>query len=249
MPVYKATLNKDALLSMPEDERRLFVTIAHLQNEIRFCLYGVVWSSDFSSKNEAICQSQISLNFFYLKTLSGKLYEGWQLLNKHYYANKKISKDFDLNSEEEGKKTLKELGKYFSSKNIVSEIRNNFSFHYAPERLDQELLSSPDDMDMYIAKENDANTLYYFAEVLANRGAMKGILDSTNQNPIGVISEELISIAKIFNKWNMLYMSFAIKKYGPEIWEGPAKEIEFDDLPKFKDIKIPLFTDTSEGFI
>lgn len=249
MKVYRGRLNKAKLLEIPEAERKLFVAIAHLQNEIRFSLYGVVWSHDFSSSNDVVVHGQISLNFFYLRILAGKLHEGWQLLNKHYFTHKGLNTDFNSNGSEEAVKLLKELGKYFGRTNAISEIRNNLSFHYSPNDLAKHIENLPEDLDLYIAKENDANTLYYFAEALANRGVLAKLNYDKNSNPLDAIYSELIAIAKKFNKFNMLYMKYIIKKHSPEIWDGAAEEIELQELVKFSDVHIPLFTDTTDGFI
>lgn len=249
MNVYRARLNKEKLLQIPELERKLFLTIAHLQNEIRFSLYGVVWTHDFSSSNDAIVHGQLSFNFYYLRILAGKLHEGWQLLTNHYFAHKNLSVDFNSNGSKEALSILKELSKYFSKKNTISEIRNNLSFHYSPDDLSQHLGEMSDDLDMYIAKENDANTLYYFAEALANRGVLSKLGYSDNTNPIEAINAELIGVAKKFNKFNMLYMSYLISKHSPEIWDGVVEELELEGLMKFSSVRIPLFTDTTSGFV
>lgn len=249
MTVFQAKLKKDKLLEIPENERNLFIGLAHLQNEIRFSLYGVVWTHDFSSSNEAIVQAQIAFNFYYLRILAGKLHEGWQLLQKHFYSHQTLSIEFNSTGSEEACNALKELKKYFSKKNALSEIRNNLSFHYNPKDLLKQIKEMKDELDLYVSKENDANTLYYFAEALANWAVISKIDNPDNLNPLELIISELTSIAKVFNTFNNLFMSFIINKYKPEIWEGVAVEITLENLMRFKDIHIPLFTDTSDGFI
>ena len=172
MGIYKSKLNKEALSKIPELERNLFLTIAHLQNEIHFSLYGVVWTCDFTSNNDEIIKGQIAFQFFYLRVLAGKIHEGWQLLNKHYFPNKELSLNFNENGSDEGPLILKEVGKYFGKKNAISEIRNNFSFHCSPDELGHHVKDMPEELEMYIAKENDANTLYYFAKASANWGVL-----------------------------------------------------------------------------
>lgn len=249
MNIYRGKLSKEVLLSIPENERKLFICIAHLQNEIRFSLYGVIWTHDFSSNNDAVVQGQIAYNFFHLRVLAGKIHEGWQLLTRHYFSNKELSIEFNENGSEEALSILSELGKYFGKKNAISEIRNNLSFHYSPDELSSQLHEIPEEMDMYIAKENDANTLYYFAEALANRSVISKLGYPDDVNPFDAINNELIGVSKKINKFNMLYMKHVIKRYSPEIWDGMAEEVKFEGLMKFSEVRIPLFTDTSEGFI
>jgi hypothetical protein len=249
MEIYRARLNKEALQKIPEEERKLFVTIAHLQNEIRFSLYGVVWSHDFTSDIEAETQGQISINFFYLKILAGKLSEGWQLIQNYYNGNKSIAIDFNSNGSKEAISLLNELKRYFSKSNAIHNIRNSLSFHYSPDDLISQLDEAPDKLDMYISKDNDANTLYYFAEVLSNKAALEKLEFPADVNPIEAIIDELTGISKKFNKFNMLYMKYIINKYSPEIWEGTAEPIKMENLTEFSKVRIPMFTDTSNGFI
>jgi len=247
--IYRARLNKEALQKIPEPERKLFVAIAHLQNEIRFALYGVVWSHDYNSENEVEVQGQISINFFYLKILAGKLSEGWQLIQKYYNGNKSIACDFNANGSDKGLVLLKELKQYFSKSNPIHDIRNSLSFHYSPDDLIKEIAGTPDDFDLYISKENDANTLYYFAEILSNRAALTKLDIPSDTNPLDAINAELLGVAKKFNMFNMLYMKYVVGKYSPDIWDCPAEKVEIEGLPEFSKIRIPLFTDTSNGFL
>ncbi len=249
MGVFKAQLNKEALSKIPEQERNLLVAIAHLQNEIRFSLYGVVWTHDFSSDNDVIVKGQIAFNFFHLRVLAGKMHEGWELLNKYHFCNKELSLSFNESGDNKAISLLKELSKYFGKTNAITEIRNNLSFHYSPSELGHHVINMPDELDIYIAKENDANTLYYFAEVSANRGVLSKLNYHESTNPIEAINEELIGMAKKFNKFNALYMKHILNKYQQEIWEGVLEEVDFENLPKFSSVRIPMFTDTTDGFI
>jgi hypothetical protein len=247
--IYRARLNREALQNIPEAERKVFVAIAHLQNEIRFALYGVVWTHNYNSENEVEIQGQISINFFYLKILAGKLNEGWQLIQNYFNSNKTIASDFTANGGDEGVSLLKELKQYFGKSNPIHDIRNNVSFHYSPDDLIKEIPETPDSLDVYISKENDANTLYYFAEVLSNRAAITKLNVPSDKNPLDAINTELLGVAKRFNRFNMLYLKYVVGKYSPGIWDSPAEIVEIEGLPEFSKIRIPMFTDTTNGFV
>ena len=249
MNIFQGKLNREVLLKVPKLERNNFLAVAHLQNEIRFCLSGVVWSHDFTSDDEVIVQGQLALNFFYLKTLAGKLNEGWELIHKSHFKNKKLSIEFSETADKEALGLLKELKKYFSANNLINEIRNNHSFHYSPDELGEKLNDLPEELDLYISKENDANTLYYFAEALANQRIIDKLNLEAQQNPLEAIYSELIGVAKKFNKFNMLYMAHFLTKYNPEIWACPAEPVDLGEIPEFSKVIIPFFTDTSTGLV
>jgi len=250
MDIYKGKLSKETLLKLSDVERKLFLSLAHVQNEIRFSLYTVVWSHDYSSKDDDILKGQISVHFYHLRVLAGKLHESYELLVKYYFPNKEISKEFNIFAKEEALQTLRNIKKYFSKKNnFITEIRNNFSFHYSPLELEQQLTKIPDELELYVSKENDANTLYYFAEVLANRAVFDKLNLPNDTNPIGAVYSEIIDLSKMFNLINAELMKFILKKYSSDIWCGSAELLEFKGLKKFSEVQLPLFTDTSDGFI
>jgi hypothetical protein len=249
MNVFQGKLSKEALLNIPKAERNNFIAVAHMQNEIRFCLYGVIWSHDFSSNIEAVVHGQLALNFFYLKTLAGKLNEGWEFLQKSHFKNKVLSTGFSETAENEALALLRELKRYFSGNNVINEIRNSHAFHYSPDELGEKLADLPEELDLYISKDNDANTLYYLAEALANQRVVDRLNLGEYQNPLDAIYSEIIGVAKIFKKFNMLYLKHFIKKYNPEIWECPVERVEFDILQEFSKVSVPFFTDTSKGLI
>lgn len=113
MYVYRGRLNKAEVLRLPDHERTLFCAIAHLQNEISILLRAVLWSSDFSSDNQAEIQGQISTSLFFVKLLAGKLREGWTLLEKFFFRYQSLSSDFLAHANPKQKAALEALSRYF----------------------------------------------------------------------------------------------------------------------------------------
>lgn len=249
MAIYRIELNKEILLGIPEDERNLFLAIAHLQNEIGFSINSVAWSKYVGIEDENEMEGQLALNFFYLKILAGKLHEGWQLLNRYLFSNKKLSLYFNQKSKQDGVESLKRLKKYFSKANAVSNIRNELSFHYNPTELSKHLETKEDKLSLFLSDENLSNTIYYFAEILSSWAVLSKVSNSHNKNPLGIIIEELMAVATDFSILNMNFMEMIIDKYKPDIWKNVEKEIKINGLRHFKDVRIPAFVDTSKGYI
>lgn len=247
MAIYRAKLNKDAMLRIPEKERNIFFALAHLQNEIRFSIDSVAWSKFSDHEDENEFEGQLALNFFYLRILAGKLHEGWQLLNKHLFNNKDLSIDFNNKGSKEGTECLNSIKAYFSKNNTISDIRNKLSFHYNPVELASHLEIMKDNLSLYLSSENGANTIYYFAEALANWAVISKLKNYKNLNPVKEIIEELIEVAGNFSIFIVHFMSYVIRKYEPDIWDERAEKIIIKDLKTFKSIRIPAFTDTSNG--
>lgn len=245
MKIIRGRLDKGEALKIPDRERDVFLTIAHIQNEISILLRLVLWSSDFSSSNEAVTQGQISVNLFLVKLLAGKLYEGWVFLTKHFFTCKSLAKNFNEIATSAQKTHLDVLKQYFKKDNLVSKVRNNYAFHYSPTELGSTLKNIPDELDLYVEEEGNFNTLYYFAEILANSAVLNLINPTDKVDALEKLENEVITIAKSFVKFGQSYMSCVIKRYSPKIWKESAKLVEFEKLPNFFDIQLPWFTDTS----
>jgi hypothetical protein len=247
MKIYRIRLNKEEVLRLPDQERRLFCSIAHLQNEINILLRAVLWSHDFSSDNEAEVQGQVSVTLFFVRLLAGKLREGWTILEKYFFVNRSLATDFRANANSDQTAALDELSRYFGRANILHEIRTNFAFHYSPEEIDNALATTPDDLVLYIEEEGNANTLYYFAEVLANRAAINRVPALDADTGLDRLIDEGIDVAKHFTTFGQAFMSYIVKKHQPSIWQETATPVLFSDLPSFAEMHFPWFTDTTSG--
>ncbi len=247
MNIYRGRLNKAELLSLPDHERKLFCAIAHLQNEINILLRAVLWSSDFSSDNEAEIQGQVSTSLFFVKLLAGKLREGWTLLEKFFFSHKSLSNDFRAHASLKQKEALEALSRYFGKANVIHDVRTDFAFHYSPEDLDAVLAATPDELDLYIEEEGNANSLYYFAEILANRAALDRINVLSGEDAMDRFIDEAVTVAEQFTRFGQAFMSYVIKRQGQSIWQEPAKRVRFSRLPSFSEMRFPWFTDTTGG--
>lgn len=219
MNIYRGRLNKAEVLRLPDHERKLFCAIAHLQNEINILLRAVLWSSDFSSDNETEIQGQISISLFFVKLLAGKLREGWAILDKFFFSHKSLSSDFLGHANPKQKKALEDLKRYFGKANVIHDVRTGFAFHYSPEELDAVLAATPDELDLYIEEEGNANSLYYFAEVLANRAALDRINVLNGEEAIDRLIGEVVTVAEQFTRFGQAFMSYVIKRGGQSIWQ------------------------------
>lgn len=247
MNIYKGRLDKDEVLQVPQQERRFFLTITHIQNEINILLRAVLWSSDYSSENEAEVQGQISTSLFFVKLLAGKLKEGWTILNKSFFSDKSLSSDFRAHATPEQIDHLDELSRYFGKTNLLHEVRTDFAFHYSPSELDDVLPTVSDELDLYIEQDGNANTLYYFAEVLANRAIISRIDASDEVEALKRLRDEVVMVSGHFTRFGQAFMSYVIKRHSPSIWKDTAIPISFKKLLSFSKIRFPWFADTTGG--
>lgn len=245
MRIFVAKLSKEKLsLTSSPAERSFFLVMAHLVNEINALNKLILWSHEYPTQNTAEESGKMSLTFLLLRLLAGKLNEGNELLQKKFYGSK-ISKSYVPALNTKGQEALSQIKRYFNGPNAVTEIRNNFAFHYSPEELDTVLPTVPEELELYVSDEGSANTLYYFAEVLAIRAILRTIDDRDSYSAYKKIVEELPMIAGWFIDFAEALLLEFLSKQEKNIWDGFAEEVQFDTLPSITEIKIPWFTDTA----
>ncbi|MCI5218004.1 MAG: hypothetical protein D3914_02120 [Candidatus Electrothrix sp. LOE2] len=244
MKIFRATLNKDVLEKIPDKEKTLLFGFAHFANEIKFLVRSIHCSRNYTSSNDAVHSAQISWSFFYTKLLAGKLNEGWRMLCQTFNKNREIQELFDERGSREGKEALSQLGKIVGAGTPIHSIRNNYAFHYNPHTFNSVTIAQ-EELEIFGDKETDINTLYYFAEVIANKSMLDGIDNSDLFNAMEKFYDETNLVTRYFRKFCNELIRVILEKYAPEIWKGCAEEIQLDELEEFATSKMHWFTDTS----
>jgi len=244
MNIKLVKLSKEKLISGSQSERSFFLIMAHLANEINMLSRFLFWSSEFQSNNDAEDNGRVAMIFMFLRLLAGKLFEGNNLLVKNFYGSK-LSIQYQPTLSEEGQDLLKKLKKYFNGKSTVKYIRNNYASHYSPDDLDSVLESVPEELELYVSDKN-VNTLFYFAEVLANRAILKNIDASNDFESYKKLIKELTMVARWFSKLAELLIIKFLSIQGDDILDGFVEDLHFENLPSINDIQIPWFVNIDE---
>lgn len=246
MSVHRIRLDKEALLKIPVSQRRLFLAMAHFMNEVSVLLRSVMWSSDLSSDREAVVHGQLATSLFFKRLLAGKLREGWEILQQHYFGDKSIAAVFARHATEHQKESLASLKQYFGRSNLLHDVRNGFAFHYSPSALDDVLPALSDELDIYIEKRGIANTLYYFAEALANHALLESLGAADRGAALAQFHQQVVQVAGYFLRFGQSYMSSVIKEFGLQVWKDPATPVDLGPLASFTEMRFPWFTDASD---
>jgi hypothetical protein len=90
---FRAKLSKEGLQQLSPEERRLFLSLGHIANEIKALQKLLVWSSNFSTDHEPIVHGRISFSLMLLKILAGKLNEAHEAIRKSFY-NPEVSRSY-----------------------------------------------------------------------------------------------------------------------------------------------------------
>lgn len=247
--VYNAKLNKKFIQTVNKTERALIFTLAHFTNEMNALNKLLLWTSITPSSNRAENLGRLTYQFMFIRFFIGKLHEGNELLSKSFYKTG-LSKEYTKNLTSEANFALKKIRKYFNKKdNNIYTIRNSLAFHYDPQKIESGFENAPDDLDVYIEQNGSSNNLFYFGEVVTGRALISnsGNLADDKQNPYGNLIKEVFEVGRWFRTATDQILVCFIEKHKDKIWDGYAKEVEFEKLISTLDIHIPWFTDISQA--
>jgi hypothetical protein len=248
MAIFRARLKKEFLLSLPEEERKIFFSLGHIGNEVNALHKLLLWSSDFSSDNQAVVQGQISFSLMFVVLLAGKLKEAHKLITQRFLSSS-VGKTYESELSPEGRQALESIKRYFGRKNVIDQIRNSFAFHYVPDAIDaidSVLPDVPDDLELYLSQTENANTLYYFSEVLANRALLISMGEQDLAAAMSRLIADVLSVAKSVLKFSEHFMARFVEKHSPGVWDGFAEPVPMEGLLPIQSIRLPWFTDSSK---
>ena len=163
MDVYAIKITKSQLQSLPEAERILVLQFGHVCNELSFLNKLLLMVSDTETKGlekKAMATQAMIVARLYI----GKVFEAWKMIERDYFRSQ-LSKTLDTELDEEGKNSLKALKTYFGRNNLLSSIRNDFSFHYWAEHLPKAMNAFDESHEFQLILGGAyANTLHNFSE-------------------------------------------------------------------------------------
>lgn len=243
MKILRGTLSKGVLLAASERDRRLFLSCAHLQNELNFLHRAVLWCGDLSSEYEVQHRGQLAMTLFYLRLLAGKASEGWEMFRKLLLASAD-ARELERELVETGKAALGKLKRYFGKQNLVSNIRNNFAFHFSPEQLESHLEKTDESLDLFLESTSGVNSLFYFAEVLATSAIIEQAGAKSIEEGFEAVVKEVIGVAGDLVSLADATLHALLTRFGMDVWSKPMAEVPLPELRAFESVSMPWLVDT-----
>lgn len=243
MDIKKITITKKQFDLLPEKEKVFFVQLGHLQNEITTLTKLLIFSKS-RSETEVIKKAYTMQESLIARMSIGKLHEGWNLLQKNFFGSG-LSKKYEPKLPLQGQKSLESLKKYFGGKKLLSDIRNNFSFHNPSfDEINKQLKAIPDDTEFQLFLGKDyATTNYYMAEEIVLNTMLNYVKKTTLQDAMNEIFKDLAEVSGWFIGFSGYCMVALLDEFmGPD--ELKMETIEVEGQGKVKDITIPFFVET-----
>ena len=246
MELQQIQVKRTALDKVPAEERTLLVLLAHAANELNILAKFFHWAADPVDGSPIETKGNNAVTMLVIRLLSGKLYEAWKLLEKALFGAK-LSKTYEPAMGTEERAALQNLKRYFRKANAIEGVRKGHSFHYAPDQITDSYSSVPatEELDFYLGKEG-LNTLYYFANVIANR-AMLNEIDKDHAVALERLRVETTQTHRDFLMVFNNLMAIAVKQHlGTTLEALGASKVEIAPALTSSEITIPFFVRLSD---
>jgi len=244
MKLLKINIPKSKLDTIPEIERVFFIQLMQFLNELNILQKCVIVSNnELESLTTIEKGGQISQAHFFIRTLAGKLYEGWKMIGKNFFETQ-LSSEYENLLSQKGKESLSELIGYFNDgNNKVRLIRNKFAFHYDKEKIEEEIDKIPQEklLEMHISKHR-VNCLYSISDTIVNWSILNSINSSNSQQAMDILIGDIaIKVSRWFREFCGDCVCIIAKKL-----ELNSTEVEIPEPPSIDDVKLPYFVKRAE---
>lgn len=244
MKLTKFNISKAELLSIPEKELELFIQLTNFYNDINILQKLMVISGisrEKANNNKIVKMSLSSQALFFMRIQAGKLYEGWNMLGKHFYKNKAFSLEYNKNGSPEGKKALSKIKKYFGGNNFIKQIRNKYAFHYSKESSEEmvkQITNAPESeiFEIFLSEEV-GNCFYSIAHDLLNSSILDEIGSDDWAKAMNRFFQEIMHVTKLFLDFAQDCIRVISEKYLQLNYE----EVQIPEPPSLNDIRLPFF--------
>jgi hypothetical protein len=148
MKIVRLVIDKKGVLSLEDIHRQFFFLAGHMFNEL-VVLRRLLLYSEKPEESSILRDARSTWSLIILRLLAGKLWESWSAVKKYYHqpavGNSPWLKDNEAIAEPLGK-----IKRYFSHKNVINTIRNDFGFHYSLPEADLSNYGPDDNIDFLL---------------------------------------------------------------------------------------------------
>lgn len=237
MELAKITFKRESFDLIPKGERIFLVQLSLFANEITMLHKLIVFSNNYKD-GKTVLTAQNVQSFFLIKLLAGKLYEGWQMLQKSYFK-RSLSKQYEKILSKKGRDSIGHIKSYFGKRNLISLIRNKYAFHYDYEHINKELASIPadEDLELYLAPDH-GNSLYSMAHIISSYALFDEVDSSDDFKALDKIFKDVLGVASKF-------LVFAGELSG-KIWQTyripvSVGKVHIRRVPTINSVRLPYF--------
>lgn len=133
----KITFAKADLSHFSDGQMKVLYVFAHILNRSKLLETQIFsqWHAATDTKHSRIEQDAALFGVFeFLLLLAGELKEGWEAIRSCYYGTQ-LSKTLNHQLPKDVQAILKRLPNHFTGTSIITQLRNDFSYHHSPDKI------------------------------------------------------------------------------------------------------------------
>ena len=140
LDVVRMPMTKERLKQLTKEERTFLLLLGYTANQITVLWKLIIFSTNRTPTNPVEQRITGAQTQILVRQIIGVLWETWTLVQKRFIGSR-LGHTYTPLLQKTGQEALNSLKKHFGSSNILSVLRNNYSFHH------------PNDADMDAAFE------------------------------------------------------------------------------------------------
>lgn len=242
MKIHSIPVPKSKLDTIPEIDRTFYFHMGHLRNEFMLLLKLLKWSINTQNDDLILTDANVAQTFILGGIFAGKLWEGWELLQKAFFKTK-LSASITEQLPDKAKVALNKLKHYFGRKNTIREVRNAFAFHYDLSAVTTQLaaVEESDNLRIYVA-EKSANMFYQMSEIIVGSAMLQTIKPGDFVGATKILYKEATEVARDFIDFCDGSVEHMTDTYlGSSAQELATEEYEIPDPPHRDVVILPFF--------
>ena len=240
--VYEFTVSKQALQAVEERERRFFMLLGFVCNEV-IILQKIALSIELYNQdaNDVEGKAFVTQSSFIARLIISKVFEAWQKLFQQLFFRSQFGRDYEREFSDRASEAMARLRTFFGRPGYVATLRNDYVFHYPSEKLDGALPNIPDNEDWSIyLSQNDGNSLYYLSEMIAGHAILDEIAGDKRAAYEQLIEDRTALARDIIALSTGCMNVFIDRHFGLQIGDGTEIRIK---VPNLHDTELPFFSE------
>jgi hypothetical protein len=246
MIIRRVSISVEAFQEIPEPERAVLVALAHASNETSILNSLLIISSRFEDDQMQVAYAQAIQMYSLARILAGKLHETWIAVESGYFRSQ-LSKKYHNQLDDKSIESLKALKKYFSRRNLISDIGNGLAFHFSLKSasiLPRDEING-DDLSFYVGPSR-GNSLYVFSETVMNTTLMELTDSATMAEAFAKFIGEINFVDRHLTIFAENWIYFLLtSKIGEKVLRSSEEEIDIGEVPLYENLAIPFFFDVA----
>ena len=234
---------KAELASAPAKDRLFYLMATGLANDLQTLMKLFAVAVGEERDELIIKQGSSTVGMLMLRLLSGRLWEGWNLLKNGYEP---IEPHYEADLGPETRTALGELRIYFAKRgNLIATVRDKIGFHADSGIVKKAFERLPDDADLgdYLCR-TIGNTLYYSAELI-HYEAISGFTGGDDQPAsLRILVGDVRRLVGHFNTFIFGFARLFLERHlKRQLDDMRDRKTQLEGVPHFDDLKLPFFTE------